>query len=247
MPTMERLRVAFDAMPTARWGPLFHLLCLEQPDARIEWQRAAFPARDRPVLDGADVGLRVEPPPEPGVSSLAICAEPMVLLMAAGLELAAADELCVEQVLDQRFPGAESRADSWVAFWTLDARRGGPPEMTGDDVRTTDEGLDVVAAGRAVATMGASMAGGLAHPGVVALPISDGPAVTTRLIWRTDAENPLVHALVDLARALTTTPDEARPRGTASGSAPTSPGGARSPQQAEQRPARSRRRRRGRR
>lgn len=244
---MERLRVAFDVLPMARWGPLFHLLCLERPDTRIEWQRAEFPAAGRSVLEGADVGVRVEPPPEPGLSSLVIGVEPMVLVMAAGHALANSDELRVEQVLDQRFPGARSRTDSWVSFWTLDDRRGGPPEMTGDDVRTADEGLDVVAAGRAVATMGASMAGGLAHPGVIALPLSDGPAITTRLVWRTDAENPLVHALVDLARALTTTQDEARSRGTASGSARTSPGGAHSPQQAERGPARSRRRRRGRR
>jgi hypothetical protein len=84
--------------------------------------------------------------------------------------------------------------------------------MTGDDVRTADEGLDVVADGRAVATMGASMAGGLAHPGVISLPLSDGPAITTRLVWRSDAENPLVHTLIDLARALTTMQDEARSR-----------------------------------
>lgn len=247
MRPLERLRVAFDGLPMARWGPLFHLLRLERPDARIEWQRAEFPAPARSVLEGADVGVRVAPPPEPGMSSLAIGVEPMVVLMAAGHALAGSDELRIEQVLDQRFPGARSRTDSWVAFWTLDDRRGGPPEMTGDDVRTADEGLDVVAAGRAVATMGASMAGGLAHPGVISLPLSDGPAITTRLVWRTDAENPLAHALIDLARALTTMQDEARSRGTASGSARTSPGGAHSPPQAEQGPPRSPRRRRDRR
>ena len=56
---MQRLRVAFDVLPMARWGPLFHLLCLERPATRIEWQRAEFPEPGRSVLEGADVGVRV--------------------------------------------------------------------------------------------------------------------------------------------------------------------------------------------
>jgi DNA-binding transcriptional LysR family regulator len=109
---MERLQVAFEVSPMARWAPLFHLLCLERPETRIEWQRVEFPARGRSILEGADVAVRVEPPPEPGVSSLALGVEPMVVIMAAGHALAGSDELCIAQVLDQRFPGAGSRTDS---------------------------------------------------------------------------------------------------------------------------------------
>ena len=43
----------------------------------------------------------------------------------------------------------------------------------------------------------------LAHPGVVALPLKDGPPVTTCLVWRDDEENPSVLRLVELAAAWT--------------------------------------------
>jgi hypothetical protein len=36
-------------------------------------------------------------------------------------------------------------------------------------------------------------------PGVVALPLTDGPQVRTLLVWRADDENPIVRSLIDLA------------------------------------------------
>jgi DNA-binding transcriptional LysR family regulator len=86
------------------------------------------------------------------------------------------------------------------AFWTLDEQRGRPPERT-DDVTGAEQGLQVVVAGRAIATVPDWVASALAHPGVVALPLKDGPPVTTCLVWRDDEENPFVLRLVELAAA----------------------------------------------
>ena len=59
----RQLRIVFDArLPTARWGPLFHVFRLEHPDLRLEWQPTGFPIRGRSLLEGADAGLFVEPP-----------------------------------------------------------------------------------------------------------------------------------------------------------------------------------------
>ncbi len=44
---------------------------------------------------------------------------------------------------------------------------------------------------------------GLAHPGVIALPLRDGPQVRTSLVWHSDTDNPIVDALLDLATAWT--------------------------------------------
>ena len=71
-------------------------------------------------------------------------------------------------------------------------------------VRNAEQGLQVVADGRAIATTAATIANGLAHPGVVALPLVDGPPVATRLVWRTEAEHPALGHLIDLALAMTT-------------------------------------------
>lgn len=201
---VRALRVVFEALPLARWGPLFHLLRLEQPDTRLHWRAVGFPAAGRPLLDGADVGLFVAPPPERGARALTIETSPMVVAMAAGDRLGLRDELTVAEVLDEPFPGGPSLNPQWRAFWTLDDRRGGPPRFTDDDVRNAEQGLQVVADGRAIGTAAATTANGLPHPGVVALPLVDGPWVPTRLVWRTEAEHPALGRLIDLALAMTT-------------------------------------------
>jgi DNA-binding transcriptional LysR family regulator len=162
------------------------------------------PHRGSTAARRADVGLFVAPPDEPGVRALTIETSPMVVAMAAGHRLAFNPELTVADVLDEPFPGGLSLNLQWRAFWTLDDRRGGPPRFTDDDVRNAEQGLQVVADGRAIATTAAIIANGLAHPGVVALPLVDGPSVATRLVWRTEAEHPALGRLIDLALAMTT-------------------------------------------
>jgi hypothetical protein len=200
---MSRLRIAFDALPFARWGPLFELLCLERPGVRLDWMAVDFPTRGRSLLDGAEVGLFVAPPREVGLTALTIEASPTLVLMAVGHRLGRYDELRVADVVDERFPGGANLNRDWLAFRTLDAQRGGPPRLTDDRVENTDQWLRVVASGRAIATVPATVAMGLSHPGVVAIPLTDGRSFLTRLVWRTDNENPLVRSLVDLAGDMT--------------------------------------------
>jgi DNA-binding transcriptional LysR family regulator len=198
-----RLRIAFDDMPMARWGTLFNVLCLEHPTAALEFTPVAFPTDGSSRLEGADVGLFVNPPRGSGLERLVLERSPMVVLMAAGYGLAREhDELRVADVLDEPFPAGPPLDPAWTAFWTLDDLRRGPPRLAGGAVRGTREGVDAVAAGRAVATFPASMAAGLAHPGIVWLPLVDGPLVETALVWRTGTRHPLVGALVDLAAAM---------------------------------------------
>ena len=199
-----RVRVLFDArLPHARWGPLFHVFRLEQPDVRLEWQPTGFPIRGHSLLEGGDVGLFIEPPHEPGLSGLTLDASSMVVVVAAGDRLAHRDELSVADILDSPFPGGPSLHPEWTAFWTLDAHRGSPPRFTDDDIKTAEDGLEVVAAGRAIATVPAWVASGLAHPGVIVFPLSNGPQVRTRLVWRSDDDDPIVRSMVDLAVAWT--------------------------------------------
>jgi DNA-binding transcriptional LysR family regulator len=200
---MEQLTVAFDAgLPLARWGPLFHVLCLERPGLRLQWRPVGFPTSTRPLLDGADVGLFLEPPDEHGLSALTLEASRMVVVMAAGHPLAQQPELRVADILDQPFPRSRSIDPRWRAFWTLDAQRGGPPRFSDDDVENAEQGLEAVVAGRAIATLAASLANGLPHPGVVAIPLVDGPLVATRLVWPSASADAVVRCLVDLAQEM---------------------------------------------
>jgi DNA-binding transcriptional LysR family regulator len=196
---MNQLMVAFDALPFARWGPLFEVLCIERPEVRLRWRGVGFPTRNRSLLEGADVGLFVGPPREAGLQALTIEVSQMLVLMAVGHRLAAHDQLTAADIFDEPFPGDPNLHPEWQAFWTLDRQRGGPPRLAGDHVENVDQWLRVVAAGRAIATVPATVAIGLPHPGVVAVPLTDGPPVPTRVVWRTGTRNTLVRSLVDIA------------------------------------------------
>jgi DNA-binding transcriptional LysR family regulator len=198
-----QLRVAFDAVPLARWGLLFHVLRLEQPSLSVDWQPLGFPTADRSLLDGADVGLFVQPPAEPGLDTLVVETSEMTVVMAVGHPLGHTSELSIAEVLDQAFPGAPNVHPEWRAFWTLDEYRGCPPKVTDDEVQTAEQGLEVVVSGRAIATLPASVVDGLPHPGLVAVPLTDGPRVATCLVWRSGDTNPAVRGLIDLARDMT--------------------------------------------
>lgn len=201
---MAPLTVAFEQrLPAAHWGPLFHVLRLERPDVRLAWRSAPFPTLERSLLEQADVGVFVAPPREEGLDALTIGASPMVAVVAVGHRLARRPELRVADIVDERFPGGSDLHPQWLAFWTLDAQRGGPPKLTGDGVFDAGRGLEIVVEGGAVATLPASLASGLPHPGVLAIPLVDGPSVPTQLLWRRQDPNPVVRSLVDLARSMT--------------------------------------------
>ena len=198
------MRVAYDEnVPHARWGPLFHAFRRELHDVCLDWRSVGFPTQAHSILDGADIGVFVHPPPEVGLRTLTLDASQMVVVMAVGHPLADQDTLSVADVLDEPFPGGPSLRPEWSAFWTLDEQRGRPPKRSDDEVTTAEHGLRAVAAGRAIATVPDWVATGLPHPGVVALPLTDGPPVTTCVVWRDDEENPSVLRLVELAAAWT--------------------------------------------
>jgi hypothetical protein len=117
---VARLIVAFDALPLARWGALFHVLCLERPGLQLRWRPMGFPKAAGSILAGADVGLFVAPPAEAGLSAVTLKRSAMVVIMAVGHRLARYDELMVADVIAEPFVGGA--AASAVAC-VLGARR----------------------------------------------------------------------------------------------------------------------------
>jgi DNA-binding transcriptional LysR family regulator len=198
------LRVAFEGgLPVGRFGALFHVLCLEEPATRLEWTVVGFPTRSGVLLDGADVGLFTSPPLTEGLSALTLDESPMFVAMAVGHPLARLGEVRVADILDEPFPAGPDLHPDWRAFWTLDAARGGPPKLWGGEAANAEDGLALVVSGRAIATVAGWVPDGLAHPGVIAVPLVDGPRVATRLVWRSGDDRPIVRALLGLARAWT--------------------------------------------
>jgi DNA-binding transcriptional LysR family regulator len=186
----------------ARWAPLFHVLRLEQPDLRLRWRAVEFPPADGSLLDGADAGLFVAPPREPGVDALELETSPLVVGMAAGSRLAAHQVVVLADIVGEPFVFCPDRHPEASAFWTLDEQRGGPPRLAGPGARTVTKSLELIASGDAVATFPATVAEALPHPGIVTPALRDGPLAPTCLVWREDDARPGVRSLVALARAM---------------------------------------------
>jgi DNA-binding transcriptional LysR family regulator len=200
--TPMQLTIAFDSfLPVARWGPLFHVLCLEQPRLTLDWRPVGFPMVGRSPLDDADVGLLVEPLLGAGLDSLTIDSSPVVAIMAVGHPLARHDGLSVADILDERFLDVQGLDPRWRAVWTLDDRRGAPAKLIDRALPDTDAALPAIASGAAIGTVPEWAANGLHHPGIVSVALRDGPSVATRLVWRSDDDDPIVRALIDLAAA----------------------------------------------
>jgi hypothetical protein len=57
-------------------------------------------------------------------------------------------------------------------------------------IANAEDGLALVVSGRAIATVAGWVPDGLAHPGVIAVPLVGGPSVATRLVWRSNDDRP---------------------------------------------------------
>ena len=196
------LTVAFNAQPLSRWGRMFDLLRRRHPDADLVWQALEYPVAGRPPLEGADIGLLVEPQTGPELDTLTLWSEELLVAVALDHPLATRGKLAVSEVLDQPFSGSSTLDRGWQAFWTLDRERGGPPTWSEDPVVNQSQAIDAVASGRAIAIVTAGVGEGLTHPGIATIPLIDARPAAVKLVWKAGDENPLVAALVEIARKM---------------------------------------------
>ena len=195
------LVVGYIGAPLGRWAPIFERLSREHPGADVTWQPLDFPRTGRDPLEGADVGLMTEPPEHPGLQLLVLHREPRSAVLPVGHPLAGRDELRVADLLDQTFVACDASADpGWMGFWRLDEERGARARLTDRRAPDSAAGLDMIAAGEAVGTAQVSFAAAIAHPGVVCRPIVDARPARLALVWREANDNPLVDAVVAIAR-----------------------------------------------
>jgi DNA-binding transcriptional LysR family regulator len=198
------LRVAFEGgLPVGRFGALFHVLCLEEPATRLEWTVVGFPTLSGVLLDGADVGLFTSPPLTEGLSALTLDESPMFVAMAVGHPLARLGRGARGGHPRRAVPRRSGPAPRLAGL--LDAGCGArrAAEALRREAANAEDGLALVVSGRAIATVAGWVPDGLAHPGVIAVPLVDGPRVATRLVWRSGDDRPIVRALLGLARAWT--------------------------------------------
>jgi DNA-binding transcriptional LysR family regulator len=142
--------------------------------------------------------------------------EPRAVIAATNHPLARKRELTVRDVVHETFPGLDSSvAADWAGFWYLDDDRGAPATTTDDRAKTPEEIVAVVASGRAIMTTPAPVAHQYEHPGLVVIPLIDAEPAVLALTWHERNTNPLIAAVVDLARRLSAVGPTAPQHGTA--------------------------------
>ncbi|MEV4807259.1 LysR family transcriptional regulator [Nonomuraea sp. NPDC049421] len=129
-------------------------------------------------------------------------AEPRVLAVGAGHELAGRTAVALDVVSDFQHPDVESRPDYWFDSYVPSHTRNGRSIQRGPMVRNTEEILSLTSIGEIVTCFPAHMARYGARPGIVYLPIRDLDPLPYALVWRSEAETGLIRALARIVREL---------------------------------------------
>lgn len=141
--------------------------------------------------------------------------EPIVLCCSDDHRLAEADELGVEDVLDEPMLDMAGSPPDWADFWHLSDYRGGPPRTSGDPVASLAELKLAVTFGSAITPVCSSAWRlGLADPSLRSIAFRDAPRSAVAVATRGGESREQVLAFTELARALSETLVESVPDAT---------------------------------
>ncbi|NUS11871.1 MAG: LysR family substrate-binding domain-containing protein, partial [Streptomyces sp.] len=159
------------------------------PDVSVEVRRVDWDDQAAAVLDGrVDVAYVRLPVVEPGLDLTALYGEPRMVALPAGHPLAGREELTA----------AQCAAQTEILHLCTNTAAAGPPQVSA--VRTVEEKLEYVAAGRGLTYLPRSTARLYRRPDVVYRPVADLPPDQVALAR--PAGPPTAHAEAFTAAAL---------------------------------------------
>jgi DNA-binding transcriptional LysR family regulator len=195
--------------PTISAPDVFAAFASAHPEAELSFRDLPFPrGASASWLKEVDVAFCHPPEPDPGVQALALRVEPRTLVARRTHPLAHRAEVEVAEVIDETFVSYHPEVQpAWAGFHSLDDHRGGPPlSTTADHAVTSVQMLGIMTTREAVTAVPRCDAklGEQLLPDLVAIPVSDARPAVLSVVWRTDNPNPLIDALVEVARGLPT-------------------------------------------
>jgi DNA-binding transcriptional LysR family regulator len=138
---------------------------------------------------------------EPGVVLEALLVEPRAVCLHQGHPLAARAQLRFEEIEDEPLPRLPDDFPAAVSdFLHLAARRRRPARVTEELPGSFEEGIWLIASGRAICVGPLSLARALARPGIAIVPLGDVEPVTIAVARRADDNRAAVHAFGRVAR-----------------------------------------------
>ncbi|MBE1592111.1 DNA-binding transcriptional LysR family regulator [Nonomuraea angiospora] len=184
------------------FGDIIGLFEARNPGVRLQHREIQPPSPLDLIRSGeVDVAVLWLPMGEPGLTAgPVVSTSPVLLMVSATHPYAGRDSICLEDLGDcavvqgQRIP--QDMEETFNPYRTPAGR----PVRRGPKVSTWQEALTAVASGRAVAGVTVDVADFYPWPSLAFVPIRDAPPCQWALVWRTAADNPLIHAF---ARAAT--------------------------------------------
>jgi DNA-binding transcriptional LysR family regulator len=150
----------------------------------------------RRALISGDIDLAIVRPPlmQDDLEITPLFTEPRLLCFPRSNSLSDADELPVDDVIDQTMLGLENAAPKWAEFWSLDDVRGEPAaRVETTRARTVDEMRFSLVFGSAASTVAASTwRMGFKHPALTATPLLDVSTSEVAIATRVGGDRPLI-------------------------------------------------------
>ncbi|GAA5016750.1 LysR family transcriptional regulator [Actinopolymorpha pittospori] len=165
---------------------------------RIEWYDQAEVIRDG-VVDVAFVRPPIE---DQGLWIRTLYAEPRLAVLPASHRFAGRRSLSIMELADDPVVMHLNASPAWDAFCNTDPRPDGRHPVPGPAIRTMDEKLEHVAAGRAITFLPESAAHYYLRRDVVCVPVTDIPPHPVCLAGPADRDTDLIEAFAETAVAI---------------------------------------------
>ncbi|MFI6514144.1 LysR family transcriptional regulator [Spirillospora sp. NPDC050679] len=175
------------------------------PDCELALREAHVADPFGPLRTGAvDVQILWLPVAEPDLTvGPVVITEALVLAVSPRHPLAARASVSLEDLADGRVFGTAHGGPAYYEEAVVPRLTpGGRPIPRGPAVETVQEILAHVGAGHGTQPVPAHAVRYFARPDIAYVPIHDSPALRWGLVWRTDAETPLLRAFAEVAEEL---------------------------------------------
>jgi len=200
----EHLTIGFYGTAASAWLPrLLQAFGEQHPGVEVSVRELLLGRLDEILAGAVDVAFTRLLPGQAEVDVEVLAREPRVAVLPAAHRLAARATLAFEDLRDERFitnPVLESEGPP--VRWLAEQVRHGLPGRVAAEAASVQELLMLVATGRGVSLVPASVAEHHPRADVVYVPVTDADPAVISLAWQRGTVRPTVEAFLETARQL---------------------------------------------
>ncbi|MCU1478806.1 MAG: LysR family transcriptional regulator [Subtercola sp.] len=177
----------------------------QRPEITVEIRDLSFIEQfDAIAAKEIDVALVRSPCPDPRLELHPLFDEPLMVCCNSSHHFAEADELAVDDILDEPLLDLSGAPKEWVDFWHLTDARGGQPRIGSGRAATLSELEFAVRFGDVITPLVRSAWRlGMGHSGLVGIPLKDAPRSESAVAHRVNDGRSVVVDFVTCAELMT--------------------------------------------